>query len=217
MNTDNITVNSQSSIRIGGSAAVVYFDPFQVKDAVHDADLILITHEHFDHFDPDSIRKIMKESTVFMSPAGMTEMVKEIAGDRQIIGVSPNERIEGAPLPDSLPLTVETVRAYNPFKPFHPKKNQWVGYILTMDGIRYYFAGDTDANEELKGITCDIALVPIGGKFTMTAGEAAGLVNAMRPKTAIPVHYGGVVGTKYDEEIFRNAVSGSIEVVLKLS
>ena len=215
MNTENISVNAQSSIRIEGPA-VVWFDPFQVREETHDADIILITHDHFDHFDPESICRIMKEDTVFVVPERMADKVRETAGGRQVIGMAPHERIEGAPLPDTLPVTIETVRAYNPSKPFHPKKDQWVGYILTMDGIRYYVAGDTDANEELKGITCDVALVPIGGKYTMTAGEAAGLINAMRPKTVIPTHYGDVVGTKYDEEVFRNAISGGIEVVLKL-
>ena len=215
MYTDNISINAHSSIRIEGPA-VVWFDPFQVREETHDADLILLTHEHFDHFDVDSIRRVMKEDTVFAAPSGMAGKVREAAGDRLVIGVVPNERISGDPLPDTLPVILETVPAYNPAKPFHPKENGWVGYILTMDGIRYYVAGDTDANEELKGITCDVALVPIGGKYTMTAGEAAGLVNAIRPKAAIPTHYGEVVGSKYDEEIFKNAITGSVDAVLKL-
>lgn len=111
---------------------------------------------------------------------------------------------------------IETVPAYNPLKPFHPKGSGWVGYIVERGGIRIYMAGDTDVTKENKEVSCDVALVPIGGTYTMDAKKAAELVNIIRPKVAIPTHYGSVAGSKSDEEVFLAHVDSSISVENKM-
>ena len=112
-------------------------------------------------------------------------------------------------------LKFETVAAYNLLKPFHPKSAGWVGYVLETDGLRIYIAGDTDATKEAKAVRCDVALVPIGGTYTMNAGKAAALVNEIRPETAIPTHYGGIVGKEEDAEAFAAFVKAPIRVEIR--
>jgi len=209
MNTANISVNTQSSIRIGGSA-VLYFDPFQIKGETHDADIILITHDHYDHFDPDSIRKIRKEGTVIAAPSGMKQELQKAAGDCALVLMAPgDEQNIGS-------IKIQAVPAYNRLKPFHPKRNGWVGYSVLMDGVRYYVAGDTDAVRELSSVECDVAMVPIGGTYTMTAKEAAKLINEIRPQVAIPTHYGSIVGKPEDGDVFRKYVDPEITVETRL-
>jgi L-ascorbate metabolism protein UlaG (beta-lactamase superfamily) len=164
MSYDHIQVNTQSSIRIEESK-VVYFDPFQISAETHDADLICITHTHYDHFDPESIFKICKQDTELAAPASMARELKKLAWKGQLHLLSPGDRQE---IKD---LVITAKPAYNKLKPFHPKRNGWLGYLLEMDGRVYYAAGDTDAVKELQVIRCDVALVPIGGKFTMNAKE----------------------------------------------
>lgn len=209
MNTANISVNTQSSIRIGGSA-VLYFDPFQIKGETHDADIIFITHDHYDHFDPDSIRKIRKEGTVIAAPSGMKQELQKAAGDCALVLMAPGDEqiISG--------IQIQAVPAYNRLKPFHPKRNGWVGYTVLMDGVRYYVAGDTDAVRELSSVECDVAMVPIGGTYTMTAKEAAKLINEIRPQVAIPTHYGSIVGKPEDGDVFRKYVDPEITVETRL-
>ena len=209
MNTANISVNTQSSIRIGGSA-VLYFDPFQIKGETHDADIILITHDHYDHFDPDSIRKIRKEGTVIAAPSGMKQELQKAAGDCALVLMEPgDEQNIGS-------IKIQAVHAYNRLKPFHPKRNGWVGYNVLMDGVRYYVAGDTDAVRELSSVECDVAMVPVGGTYTMTAKEAAKLINEIRPQVAIPTHYGSIVGKPEDGDVFRKYVDPEITVETRL-
>ena len=209
MNTENISVNTQSSIRIGGSA-VLYFDPFQIREETHDADIILITHDHYDHFDPDSIRKIRKEGTVIAAPSGMKQVLQKAAGDCALVLMAPgNEQNIGS-------IKIQAVPAYNRLKPFHPKRNGWIGYNVLMDGVRYYVAGDTDAVRELSSVECDVAMVPIGGTYTMTAKEAAKLINEIRPQVAIPTHYGSIVGKPEDGDVFRKYVDPEITVETRL-
>ena len=209
MNTANISVNTQSSIRISGSA-VLYFDPFQIRGETHDADIILITHDHYDHFDPDSIRKIRKEGTVIVAPAGMKQELQKAAGDCALVLMAPgNEQNIGS-------IKIQAVPAYNRLKPFHPKRNGWIGYNVLMDGVRYYVAGDTDAVRELSSVECDVAMVPIGGTYTMTAKEAAKLINEIRPQVAIPTHYGSIVGKPEDGDVFRKYVDPEITVETRL-
>lgn len=113
-------------------------------------------------------------------------------------------------------LKIETVPAYNQLKPFHPKSAGWVGYILEIDGRRIYIAGDTDATKEAQSVKCDIALVPIGGKFTMNVKKAAELINKIRPEYAIPTHYGGIVGKKEDADVFAANVKAPTHVEIKM-
>lgn len=209
MKTNNITVNTQSSICIDGSK-VLYFDPFQIREENHRADIVLVTHSHYDHFDPESISKIAKDGTVYVVPASMEKELRGAVREGELITVNPGDVVETGGI------RIQAVPAYNRLKPFHPKRNQWVGYVVTMDGIRYYVAGDTDAVPELEKVSCDVALVPIGGTYTMTAKEAAKLINAIGPKTAIPIHYGSIVGKKEDAEIFREHVTKDIAVEFKL-
>jgi len=209
MNTANITVNTQSSIRIDGSK-VLYFDPFQIASQSHDADLVFITHSHYDHFDPESVSKVSKADTVFIAPASMEQEMRKIAGDVELILMEP-----GATR-DVSGISVKTVPAYNRLKPFHPKRNGWCGYVVTMDGGRYYVAGDTDAINELSSVKCDVALVPIGGTYTMNAKDAAKLVNEIRPAVVIPTHYGSIVGKPEDALAFRKNVDQVIVVETRL-
>lgn len=207
---NNITVNMQSSIRISGEKTI-YFDPIKISTEEHDADIIFISHEHYDHFEPESIEKIANEETVIICPASMKSRLVETvipAGHQYIVTPGGQYEVAG--------LKVETIAAYNKLKPFHPKKNGWVGYIVEMDGVRYYFAGDSDATREVKSVSCDVALIPIGGTYTMNAKEAAELVNEMKPKYVIPVHYGSIVGKMQDAEEFKKRVLPEVKVVLKI-
>ena len=207
MHTDFITINAHSSIRIdAGPGAVCYVDPYLLEDAPHDADLVLVTHSHHDHYSPEDIARVACERTRFVAPRGMERELPDA------LFVSPGETV--CPLPS---LSIEAGPAYNKLKPFHPRKNGWVGYVITThDGVVVYVAGDTDDILENRSIACDIALVPVGGTYTMTASEAAKFVNELQPKVAIPEHYGSVVGSEDDGAAFAARVDPSIEVVFKL-
>ncbi len=209
MNCDQIQVNTQSSIRVEGSK-VVRFDPFKIGAELHDADVICITHAHYDHFDPDSIENVRKDDTVFIAPVSMAKELEKAAAKEQthLLDIGEVLKLEG--------LTVTALPAYNKWKPFHPKRERWLGYLLEMDGIRYYIAGDTDAVKELQEVRCDVALVPVGGTYTMNAKEAAELVGRIGPAAAVPIHYGSIVGKPEDAETFRRLAGPGTEVITKL-
>ena len=196
-----ISINSHSSIRAEGSR-ILYFDPFQLKTAAHDADIIFVTHDHFDHFSPEDMEKVSKADTIFVVPQSLRGKVPNgkalCAGDTLTIqGIS-----------------VEAVAAYNAGKPFHPKENGWLGYRVTMGGETLYVCGDSDATPEAKAVKCDILALPVGGTYTMDASQAAELAKAVMPKLALPTHYGSIVGSKKDAEKFRELVSDAIQVKL---
>lgn len=203
MDLSNITVNAQSSIRIAGEK-VIYFDPFQVTEESHDADIIFITHEHFDHFQPESIAKVKNENTIIVAPASMEKQIKKESGIDSIELMEPESSSE------LLGLEVKTIPAYNGImKPFHTKNKRWQGYLVKMDGIRYYVAGDTDVNEDILKVECDVALVPVGGKFTMDKKQAADYILNIKPQAVIPTHYGEVVGSKTDGKDFKELVENA--------
>ncbi len=202
----NISINAHSSIRID-FGKVVYFDPFRIENEAHDADVIFITHDHFDHFSVEDIRKVEKESTVYVIP----ECMYNLLGGENVVVIRPNEKliVEG--------MDVYALPSYNIGKPFHPKDKGYVGYLVRIEDQTVYVAGDCDVNEDNSSISCDIALVPVGGKYTMDHEQAAGLVNRLRPKLAIPTHYGDIAGGYDAGEKFRQLVDEGIRVDILIS
>lgn len=187
---DNITWFGHDTFKITGKT-VIYTDPYKIKkrDA---ADLILITHSHYDHCSIDDIAKVSGDKTVIVAPKDCASKLK---GNVKIAAAGDKFTVEG--------VEVEAVPAYNTDKTFHPKSNGWVGYIFTLDSKRYYLAGDTDHIVEMKSIN-DIyaAFLPVSGVYVMTADEAALAALDIAPQFAIPMHYGDIVGTKEDAKRF---------------
>lgn len=205
----DISINTQSSIRIE-SKKIIYFDPYKIEDKVNDADYIFITHNHYDHFDIDSINNIKKETTKLIVPLSMKSDVNNIVDSSNILYVLPNTECK---IDD---ISFKTTYSYNINKEFHKKENNFVGYILDFDGDSYYVAGDTDFLEENKEINVDVAIIPIGGKFTMDYKEAADFINTIKPKKVIPTHYGSIIGDKELGKDFANLIDYSIECDLIL-
>ena len=211
MDISNIEVFTLSSIRIRCGAGTVYADPFHMKISPHDADIVLITHDHYDHFSPEDLAKVINPATILVVPEKLADKAAAFSAQvKAIETVLPGQQYQIAGL------SLETVPSYNRIKPFHPKKNGWVGYLLDLDGQRVFIAGDTDKTKENSTVQCDIALVPVGGKFTMDAKEAADLINTIRPAAAIPTHYGTIVGKKSDGERFASMVDPAIETKIIL-
>ena len=208
---DRIEVFTHSSIRIRSDLGTIYVDPFHMREEPHDADFVLITHQHYDHFSVEDIRKVIKDSTILVSPESMIDDARELGREvKEIIGVAPGVYREIAGL------ELETIPAYNTLKPFHPRRAEWVGYILRLEGKRIYIAGDTGVTREARQVKCDIALLPVGGTYTMDTKRAADLVNAIRPEYAIPTHYGSIVGKESDGKTFAELVQSPVKVVEKI-
>ena len=202
---ENIKVLCHSSIKFE-KGQIIYFDPYNINENYNDADVIFITHSHYDHFSEEDILKVKKETTKIVVPEDLYDRSLELGfTENNILVVTPNMEYEVSNI------KFKTIPAYNINKNFHPKANNWVGYLITLDNVVYYIAGDTDITEENKKIKCDVAFVPIGGTYTMTAKEAASLVNEINPKVVVPIHYGLIVGTKEDAEIFKESLNKNIE------
>ncbi len=202
-----ITINTHSSVWIETAGKVLYVDPFRLEQTPHDADLIFATHDHFEHFSPEDVARAEKAETVFVLPASSANKLVDDTRGHRVMTVRPGDRGEAEGIP------FEAVAAYNPDKPFHPKENAWVGYVLALEGVRVYVAGDTDATEEAAAVRCDIALLPIGGKYTMDPDQAAALAKRMRPQAVLPIHYGSVVGSAEAFDRFLAAAGGDVRVV----
>ncbi len=205
---ENIEVLCHSSIRIN-KEKVIYIDPFKIDKNYNDADIIFITHDHYDHYSEEDIDKVKKEDTIIVAPEELlTKLLRKGFRQDYIITVDSDEEdmVEG--------IKFETIPAYNTNKQFHPKENGWVGYIVEIRGIRYYIAGDTDITEENKKVKCDVAFVPVGGTYTMDFKEAAELINEIKPKIAVPIHYGSVVGTKQDATDFIKLLHPEIKGII---
>lgn len=161
---DGVDVLFHSSIRIE-KEKIIYIDPYQIEEEMHDADFIFITHPHYDHFSIEDILKVKNKNTIIILPASSSiEDLPFLVG--QILYVESNKKY------DMETITFQTIPSYNVRKTFHPKENGWVGYIIKIDGISYYVAGDTDITDENKQVSCDVAFLPIGGTYTMNVEEA---------------------------------------------
>lgn len=178
----------------------IYIDPWKVREPKQ-ADLILVTHEHFDHLSADDIAKLRGPETVIVASE---RAAAKLTGD--VRAVAPGQRIQVAGV------WVETVPAYNLRKPNHPKAAGHVGYIVELEGRRIYHAGDTDLIPEMADIQCDVALLPVGGTFTMNAKKAAQALERIRPQVAIPIHWGEVVGSERDAKRFQSLAPEGVRV-----
>ena len=202
---DGVTVFTQSAIKIDRNKKI-YFDPFKIEENFHDADYIFITHDHYDHFDSDSIFKVRNDNTKIIVPNLLKSRVESLGFSKEnILDVVPSNsyKIDN--------LSFSTVAAYNIDKPFHTPDSGWVGYIVNVDNILYYISGDTDFLEENANIKCDVAFVCIGGVYTMNYREAADFVNTIKPKIVVPTHYGSIVGRITDGASFEKLLDDSIE------
>lgn len=207
---EEVQVLTHSSIRIAENQ-IVYFDPFHVEGEPHDADIICVTHDHFDHYSPEDLAKVKNAATILVCPKTMEDSLSNSGIPEEFTElVAPGDELE------INGVRIQAVPAYNVGKQFHPKANQWVGYLVTMNDVTYYIAGDTDINEDVKKVRCDAALLPVGGTYTMTAEEAAELAEMIHPKAAIPTHYGSVAGKAEDGQIFADLLKDKINVILKM-
>jgi L-ascorbate metabolism protein UlaG (beta-lactamase superfamily) len=172
---EGITWLGHDSFRIKAPEGVIYIDPWKLRSA-QSADLILITHEHHDHFSAEDVKKLLRPDTTIITVA---TVAKQLKGDVRTVKPGDTLTVKG--------IRIEAVPAYNPAKQFHPQAAGHVGFIITAGGRRIYHAGDTDVIPEMTHIQTDVALLPVGGKFTMTASEAARAANLIRPKVAVPM------------------------------
>lgn len=203
---NGVSLLKQSTIRIQGNKTI-YFDPMGIEGEPKDADVIFISHSHGDHFSIDDIRKLAKDNVLLIVPGDCVKPVVD-AGFTNIITVSPskNYEIDG--------LKFNTVPAYNIGKDFHKKESNWMGFLVNVNGISYYFAGDTDIIPEMKDIKAGVVFLPVGGTYTMTSQEAVEAANIINPLVAVPIHYQDVVGTKEDAQNFVKGLNASINGVL---
>jgi L-ascorbate metabolism protein UlaG (beta-lactamase superfamily) len=192
---------------------VVYVDPFQLKSPPEPADVVCVTHEHFDHLSVDDLKKVVTPRATVVTIAACEEAAKGVR-PHAVRVVKPGDRVlvEG--------ITVEAVPAYNtskfraPGKPFHPQGDGKVGFVLGMGGVRIYHAGDTDEIPEMDAVAgVDVALLPVSGTYVMTAAEAIKACQTVRPKLAIPMHYGAIVGAAADAEAFKKGAACRVEIL----
>jgi L-ascorbate metabolism protein UlaG (beta-lactamase superfamily) len=202
---------AHDTFRIAGSK-VVYTDPYSVTQQ-DEADIILLSHEHFDHLNREDLEKVCTSETEIFASQLCKEGLKGLKA-KKITFLKTGEKgtVDG--------IEIEAVPAYNtnkfrePGKAFHPQGNSGLGFIVRIDGTRLYYAGDTDFIPEMKSIQCDIALLPVSGTYVMTADEAAQAAAAINPKVAIPMHYGAIVGSEADAKKFKSLVNNcQVELV----
>jgi len=191
-----------ASFKIRYDKTIIYIDPWKLKEPVDKATLVLVSHSHYDHYSAADIAKVSGPQTKLIASADV--VAKERGGEAITPGVtieSGGVRITGVP-------------AYNPNKQFHPKANNWVGFVIEVGGKRIYYAGDTDLTDEMKALkNIDVALLPAGGRFTMNAEEAAEATKYIKPKQAIPYHYGDIVGSQSDADRFAKIAGCEVKVL----
>jgi L-ascorbate metabolism protein UlaG (beta-lactamase superfamily) len=191
-----------ASFRISEGSTVIYIDPWKLKEAAHDATLVLISHSHYDHYSAGDIAKVSTPATKLIASA---DVIRQ-EGKGQVL--KPGQTIDAA----GVKLT--GVPAYNPAKQFHPKTNNWLGFVVEVAGKRIYYAGDTDLTTEMKALeNIDLALLPVGGTYTMNADQAADATKQFKPKQAIPYHWGDIVGDQSDADAFEKKAACKVSVL----
>ncbi len=206
---DNITWYGQACVKIKFEDKNIFFDPFNIKEK-EIADVIFITHTHSDHFSPESLKKVITEKTQFFAPVDCAKVLRD-SGFMNVKEVKPDSSFSVSNI------KVKAIPAYNIDKTdFHPKENNWVGYLVELNGIKVYHPGDTERIPEMQDINCDLTFMPLGQTYTMNSVEdAANSVLDTKAKIAIPFHYGMYEGKKEDAEMFKKILANKVNVVIK--
>jgi L-ascorbate metabolism protein UlaG (beta-lactamase superfamily) len=207
----DITRIAHDTFRIAGSK-LIYTDPYKVVKR-EKADIVLLSHEHFDHFSQEDLHKVLSPGTSIVASPLCKDGLKGVkAREIHFLDRGGKHTVDH--------VTIEAVAAYNmnkfrePGKPFHPKDAKGLGFLITLDGTRIYYAADTDVIPEMSSIKCDIALLPVSGTYVMTAEEAAEAAAVINPKIAVPMHYGAIVGSEEDAHKFKSLVRNcQVEIV----
>ena len=197
-----IEVLHHASIKLTGDK-IIYFDPYKIEEEFHDADYIFITHDHYDHYDPESIEKVRNDHTKIVVPYCLKDKEHHLLAD----GYRYYE-IDG--------IKFTTIPSYNINKQFHPREKYYVGYNILLEDRYYYIMGDTDRTPETDMVKTDICFVPIGGTYTMDVDEAAEYINDLKPQVAIPIHYGMIMGDLSMGKEFQDKVNKEIKVEIKI-
>jgi L-ascorbate metabolism protein UlaG (beta-lactamase superfamily) len=191
-----------ASFRISDGNTVIYIDPWKLKDASHDATLVLVSHSHSDHYSADDIARVSAPATKLIA----SEDVIQQEGKGQVMKPGQTADVGG--------IKITGVAAYNPAKQFHPKANNWLGFVIEIAGKHIYYAGDTDRTPEMNALkNIDLALLPVGGTYTMNAAEAAEATKQFKPKCAIPYHWGDIVGGQSDADNFKKQAACEVKVL----
>lgn len=198
---ENIHWLGHAGFRIDGQK-IIYFDPYQIKSGPK-ADLIFISHDHFDHCSPEDVAKIQGPGTIIITEKASAH---KLTGDVRVIKPGETLDLDG--------VEILGVPSYNTDKDFHPRRNGWLGFLVVMSGISIYHAGDTDFIPEMKELNADIALLPVSGTYVMTADQAVKAALAIGPGLAIPMHYGTIVGGNQDAFTFKKALDGKVRVLI---
>jgi L-ascorbate metabolism protein UlaG (beta-lactamase superfamily) len=186
------------------SNKIIYIDPWNIPASAPKADLILVTHSHYDHLSPSDINRLKKEGTTIICSE---DCLDKLSGD--VKTMSPGQQLEVKGV------KIKAISAYNASKAFHPRNNKWLGYMITIEGVAVYHSGDTDFIPEMKNLgKVDIALLPVGGKFTMNAEEAAEAADVIKAEVSVPMHYGaGVIGDEKDAKRFVELCQGQVKIL----
>jgi L-ascorbate metabolism protein UlaG (beta-lactamase superfamily) len=191
-----------ASFRISSGSDVIYIDPWKLKETPHDATVVLVSHSHYDHYSAGDIAKVSGMTTKLVAAGDVIQK----QGKGQALKPGQSVDING--------IKITGVPAYNPAKQFHPRSNNWLGFVIEIAGKRIYYAGDTDATDEMKALkNIDLALLPVGGTYTMNADEAADATKQFKPKQAIPYHWGDIVGSQADADNFKKLAGCKVTVL----
>jgi L-ascorbate metabolism protein UlaG (beta-lactamase superfamily) len=191
-----------ASFKIRQDKTIIYIDPWKLKEPAEEATIVLVSHSHYDHYSAEDIAKVSGPETKLIAPPDV--VAKERGGEAIMAGVTVKVGAVG----------ITGVPAYNPAKQFHPKANNWVGFVIEIGGKRIYYAGDTDVTNEMKTLkNIDVALLPVGGTYTMSAEEAAEAAKSIKPKKAVPYHYGDIVGSRGDADRFAKLAGCEVKIL----